>query len=160
MLVGIAPPLRKILSFLKEYKNQSKLYADMNTTPALALFSKILLQIMLCWFLTISSAILEVMLITVFSLISAPGDYWSLKLLRGALNRERRLLKGGTYFEVRELNNIKCQNLVIFSFKIRMKHKFSLSMNQNILKKSKYPQYFHCFIVYIQTSFAFWFSYQ
>ena len=159
MLVGIAALSRKILSFLKEYKSQSKLYVDMNVTPVLALFSNTLLQIMLCWFLTISSAILEVMLITVFSLISAPGDYWSLKLLRGALNRGRRISKGSTYFEVRELNNIKCQNRVIFSFKIRMKHTFSLSMNQNILKKSKYQQYFHCFIVCIQASFAFWFSY-
>ena len=31
------------------------------------------------------------------------------------INRGRRLLKGGAYFEVRELNNIKCQNLVIDS---------------------------------------------
>ena len=32
-----------------------------------------------------------------------------------------------TYLAV---NNIKPQNLVIFSFKIRMKHKFSLTINQ------------------------------
>ena len=38
----------------------------------------------------------------------------------------RRFLEGGAYFKVREMNNIQCQNLVIFSFKIRMKHKFSL----------------------------------
>ena len=34
------------------------------------------------------------------------------------------------YFQVREINNIKCQNLVIFSFKIRIKLKFSLSATQ------------------------------
>ena len=39
----------------------------------------------------------------------------------------RRLLNFKTvgcspcYLKVREMNNIKCQNLVIFSFKIRMK---------------------------------------
>ena len=36
----------------------------------------------------------------------------------------------GAYFKVRKMNNIKRQNLVIFSFKIRMKHKFSISINQ------------------------------
>ena len=41
-----------------------------------------------------------------------------------------------------------------------MKHKFSLSVNRNILKKSKYQQYFHCFVVCILVSHAFWFSYQ
>ena len=41
-----------------------------------------------------------------------------------------------------------------------MKHKFSLSVNPNILKKSKYQQYFHCFIVCLLFSYAFWFSYQ
>ena len=33
-------------------------------------------------------------------------------------------MEGGAYFEVREMNNVKRQNLVIFSFKIRMKRKF------------------------------------
>ena len=47
-----------------------------------------------------------------------------------------------------------------FSFEIRMKHKFSLSKNRNILKKSKYQQYFHCFIACILVSYAFRFSYQ
>ena len=42
----------------------------------------------------------------------------------------RRLLEGGAYFKFRKINNIKRQNLVIFSFKIRMKHKFSLSIKQ------------------------------
>ena len=55
------------------------------------------------------------------------------------------------------MNNIKCQNLVIFSFKIRMKQIFTIN-KPNIMKKSKYQQYF-CFIVYILTSYAFWFSY-
>ena len=36
----------------------------------------------------------------------------------------------GVYFIVREMDNIKCRNLVIFSFKIKMKHKCSLSINQ------------------------------
>ena len=61
---------------------------------------------------------------TVFPLISAP---------RRLLNFETgvwRLLEGGAYFKVREMNNIKCQNFVTFPFKIRMKHKFSLSIIQ------------------------------
>ena len=40
-----------------------------------------------------------------------------------------RVLKGGAYFKVREMNNTKCQTLFICSFKKRMKHKFSLSVN-------------------------------
>ena len=31
------------------------------------------------------------------------------------------LIRGGAYFKVREMNNIKCQNLAIYSFKVRMK---------------------------------------
>ena len=50
------------------------------------------------------------------------------------------------------MNNIKRQNFNIFSFKIRMKHKFTLSTNRNILKKSKCQQYFLCFIVCILES--------
>ena len=42
----------------------------------------------------------------------------------------RRLTEGGAYFKVREMSNIKYQNLVFFSFKIRTKHNFSRSMNQ------------------------------
>ena len=40
------------------------------------------------------------------------------------------------------MNNINDQNLVILSFKIRMKYKFELSINQiNIMKKNtKYQQ--------------------
>ena len=41
-----------------------------------------------------------------------------------------RWLVGGVYFKF----NNKCQNLVIFTFKIRMKHKFSLSISQIQLK--------------------------
>ena len=41
-----------------------------------------------------------------------------------------------------------------------MKHKFLLSTRRNILKKFKYQKYFHCFIVCILVSYAFWFSYQ
>ena len=44
------------------------------------------------------------------------------------------------------MNNVKCQNLVISSFKIRMKHKFSLSINH--------------FIVSILVSYAFCFTFQ
>ena len=62
---------------------------------------------------------------TVFPLISTPGTYLVLKLLGAALINGRNLFR-----EVREKTNIKCQNLVIFSFKVRMKHKFSLSINQ------------------------------
>ena len=54
------------------------------------------------------------------------------------ISSNKRLLEGGAYFEVRELKNIECQSLAILSFKIRMKHKFSLSISRNMLKKSKY----------------------
>ena len=57
------------------------------------------------------------------------------------------------------MSNIKCQNLVIFSFKIRMKHTFTIN-KQNIMKNSKYQQFFHCFIACIQGPYAFWFSFQ
>ena len=39
-LDAIAPPSRKNLPFLKKYENQSKLYVDTNTTPALFYFPK------------------------------------------------------------------------------------------------------------------------
>ena len=67
----------------------------------------------------------------------------------------RRLLEGGAYFKVREMNNIKCQNPAIFSFKIRMKQIFTIN-KPNIMKKSKYQQYF---IVCILGPCAFWFSF-
>ena len=54
-----------------------------------------------------------------------------------------------------EMNNIKCQNLVIFSFKIRMKQIFTIN-KPNIMKKSKYQQYCHCFIVSILVQYASW----
>ena len=59
------------------------------------------------------------------------------------------------------MNNTKFQNLVIFSFKTRMKHKFSLSINQiYTMKKSKHRQYFHCFIVCILGPYLFLLSFQ
>ena len=57
------------------------------------------------------------------------------------------------------MNNIKRQNFAIFCFKI-MKHKFFTINKPNIMKKSKYQQYFHCFIVCIIFPYAFWFSCQ
>ena len=36
-----------------------------------------------------------------------------------ALNGLRHELEGCTYFKIREINNIKCQNRVIFAFKIK-----------------------------------------
>ena len=51
----------------------------------------------------------------------------------------RGLLEGGAYFTVREMNNIKCQNLVIFSFKIRMKQIFIIN-KPNVMKKPEYQQ--------------------
>ena len=59
-----------------------------------------------------------------------PRRLLDLKLCGAGLIRWQHKLKGGAYFKVREMSNIKCQNLVIFSFKIRMTHKFSLSINQ------------------------------
>ena len=57
---------------------------------------------------------------TVFPLIRAPGAYLILRLLEIE----------GAYFKIRESNNIKCQNIVILSFKIRMKYILSLSISQ------------------------------
>ena len=65
---------------------------------------------------------------TVFPLISVFDDI--LRLLGPAIIRGQRQLEGGAYFKVGKMNSIKCQKLVIFSFKIRIKHKFSLSINQ------------------------------
>ena len=47
----------------------------------------------------------------------------------------QRLLEGGANFKIMEMDNIKCQNLVFFFFffffyKLRMKRKFSMSINQ------------------------------
>ena len=52
------------------------------------------------------------------------------------------------------LGSFKCSWLEnwMLSFKTRMKHSFSLSMNRNILKKSTYQKYFHCFYC-LHTSF-------
>ena len=43
------------------------------------------------------------------------------------------------------MSKIKCQNLVIFSLKTKIKQIFTTKYN----KKSKCQQYFHCFIVFI-----------
>ena len=56
------------------------------------------------------------------------------------------------------MNNIKCHNLVIFSFKIRIKHKSSLSVNQT-MKNFKNQQYCPCIIASILFPYASWFSY-
>ena len=57
---------------------------------------------------------------TVFALIRTPGAYLILRLLE--LER--------AYFKIRESSNIKCQNLVILSFKVRIKYILSLSISQ------------------------------
>ena len=41
----------------------------------------------------------------------------------------RRLSQGGAYFKFRETDNINRRDFLIFCFKIRTKHKFSLSIN-------------------------------
>ena len=43
------------------------------------------------------------------------------------------LIRGGAYFKVREINNIKCQNLLTISFKIRVKQIFTIN-KPNIMK--------------------------
>ena len=63
-------------------------------------------------------------------------------LIRFLISQERRLFEEGAYFKVRKMSNIKFQN-----------HKFSPS-------KSKYQQYFRCFIVCILFPYAFWFNNQ
>ena len=52
--------------------------------------------------------------------------------LRHLLNFEtlRCSLREALISKLREMNNIKCQNLVIFSFKIGMKHQSPISVNQ------------------------------
>ena len=57
------------------------------------------------------------------------------------------------------MNNIKCQNLVISSLKIRVQQIFFIS-KPNIMNKSRYQQYLHCFTVCILVPHAFQFSYQ
>ena len=56
---------------------------------------------------------------TVFPLISTPRRLINFETWQGGEE-----VLGGAYFKVREMNNIKCQNLVIFSFKMYMRHKF------------------------------------
>ena len=53
---------------------------------------------------------------------------WRLSNLESVNYQSAPLIGGSAYFK--EMNNIKYQNLVTFSFKMRMKHKFSLSINQ------------------------------
>ena len=43
------------------------------------------------------------------------------------------------------MNNTKYQNLVIFSFKIRMKQIFTIK-KPNVMKKSKFEEKFNCFV--------------
>ena len=74
------------------------------------------------------------------------------------LIRGRHQLEGGAYFKIRQINIITCQNLVIFSFKIRMKQIFAVN-KPNIMQKFKNQQYLHCFIVCILGPYAFWFSF-
>ena len=59
--------------------------------------------------------------------------YYILKLLGAALIRGQLKLEGGAYFKVRDMNKIKCQNLVIFSFKTRISHKFLLWLKRNFI---------------------------
>ena len=96
--------------------------------------------------------------LTIFPLISTAHAYYILKLSGSALIRGRRQLEGSAYFKVREMNSIKCQNLLIFSSKIRMKKFFTI--NKPNMTKSKYQQYFYCFNACILVPHAFWFSYQ
>ena len=49
--------------------------------------------------------------------------------------------------------SFKYQNLVMFSLKIRKKQIFTIN-KPNIMKKSKYQQYFHCFVVCILVPYA------
>ena len=66
--------------------------------------------------------------------------------------------EGGTSFKVRTMNNIIYQKIVIFSFKLKMKHKFLfLKCNEKLLNEYhndiyEYQQYFQCFVVCIQVT--------
>ena len=80
---------------------------------------------------------------TVFPLISTGGVFWIWKLSGAVLIRGWCYLEGDAYFKVKKMGNIKCQNLFAFSFKMEMKHNIT---KVNMMKKSKYQQYFHCFI--------------
>ena len=58
------------------------------------------------------------------------------------------------------MSNIKCQNLVIF-FTQNTSETYIFAINRlNIMKKSKYQQYFYYFVICILVPYAFWFSYQ
>ena len=70
------------------------------------------------------------MISTVFPLISALGAYWILKLLGAALIEGGANQREALISKLKEMNNIKCQNLIICSFKIRMKYKSSISIHQ------------------------------
>ena len=58
------------------------------------------------------------------------------------------------------MNNINCQNLVFFCFQYKSETQVFTINKTNIMKKSKYQQYFHCFIVCIPGPCAYWFSFQ
>ena len=68
-----------------------------------------------------------------------------------------RLLEGGAYFKVKEINNVKWENLVVLFF--QNKNETNFHHQQTIYnKKSKYQQYLNCFIVWILVPYPFWFS--
>ena len=73
--------------------------------------------------------------------------------------REWREFEGDAYFKVREMSNIKCENLATF---LRNKNEtyFFTSIKPNIMKKSKYQHYFNGFINCMLVPYTFWFNYQ
>ena len=80
-----------------------------------------------------------------------------MKLFGVARIRGRRYLEGGAYFKVIELNNIKCQSCHFF---IQNKNETNFYHQENKYnEKSKYQQYFSCFVVCILLPYAFWFDY-
>ena len=72
----------------------------------------------------------------------------------------RCLLERGAYFKAMEIDKINVKTLTKNPyFKIKILAYFFTVNKQNIMKKSKYQQYLHCFIVCILFPYAFWFSY-
>ena len=70
---------------------------------------------------------------------------------------ESNTKEGHTYFQVKEIN-IKFQNLVIFSFKIKMKHKTSLSVSEKILKNHNINNIFIVSLFKYLFHYVFWFK--
>ena len=88
------------------------------------------------------------------------GHLLNLETVRCGAQQRAALIRGRRIFQCQEIDNIKCQNLFFFFFKIRILTYIFTVNRQNIMRKSKYQQYLHCLLVCILLPYAFWFSFQ